>query len=307
MTSSHDARVRQHADEIFIDAAQVRRLLDAQFPHWAGLPIAPVRSNGTDNAIYRLGADMAVRMPRRPGAISQVDREARWLPFLAPHLPLAIPVPLATGMPGEDYPWRWAVCPWVEGENPDPERLVDPHAFASDLARFILALRAIDARGAPRPGAENFGRGGPLALRDEAVRHALAKVGDMLDAGAAASLWDADKHAAPWDGPPLWIHGDLNVGNLLVVNGRLSGVIDFGCLAAGDPACELLAAWFLFDADARATFRRVLDPDDDSWARGSGWALSMTLIGLAYYRETNPVLVANALRAVEAILRDARQ
>lgn len=305
MTSSHDARVRQHADEVFTDAAQLRRLLEAQFPQWAALPITPVRSHGTDNAIYRLGADMAVRMPRRPGAISQVDREARWLPLLAPHLPLAIPVPLATGMPGEGYPWRWAVCPWLEGENPDPEMLADPHALAHDLARFIRALRAVDTRDAPRPSAENFGRGGPLAMRNDAVQRALAKVGDMLDVGAAAALWDADMRAPRWDGPPLWIHGDLNVGNLLVVNGRLSGVIDFGCFAAGDPACELLAAWYLFDADARATFRAALDPDDASWARGRGWALSMALIGLASYRETNPVFVANAQRAVRAMLGGA--
>ncbi len=298
-------RARMHADEVFTDAAQVRRLLASQFPHWAALPLRPVRSHGTDNTIYRLGADMTVRLPRRPSAVAQVERERHWLPRLAPHLPLPIPVPLAVGEPGEGCAWPWSVCPWLAGENPVPGRIEDEAGLARDLAAFVLALRRIDSPQGPPPGRHNFGRGAPLALRDPAVRAALQALAGTIDVEATAAMWKRDLHAPVWDGAPMWIHGDLNAGNLLLRDGRLSGVIDFGGMAVGDPACDLLAAWYLFGREARRAFRAALMADDASWARGRGWALSMALIGLSYYKDTSPAIAANALRAIDAILTDS--
>lgn len=307
MTSSDNGasdRAQMHADEVYADAALVRRLLAAQFPQWARSSIRHVRSQGTDNAIYRLGTDMAVRLPRRPSAAAQIGKESLWLPRLAPHLPVAIPVPLAIGEPGEGYPWAWSVCPWLDGETPQIHRLADPDRMAEDLARFIRSLRAIDPTGGPKPGTHNFGRGVPLALRDPGTRKALAALHGTIDVDAAAAAWETDLNAPVWSGPPVWIHGDLNAGNLLTVQGRLSAVIDFGGLAVGDPACDLLAAWYLFPRGARDVFRAAMGADDASWARGRGWALSMALFALPYYKDTNPAIVANAKRAIDVILAD---
>ena len=296
---------KMHADEVDIDASLVRRLLAAQFPHWANLPIEPVRSAGTDNAIYRLGDDMAVRLPRIHWATQQAEKERQWLPRLAPHLPLAIPVPLAMGEPAEGYPWRWSVYRWLSGENAAGGRIADLRLAAVDMAQFIAALRRIDATGGPRPGTYNSGRGVPLAERDAETRAAIASLGGLIDAGAVTAAWDAALRAPAWDGPLVWIHGDLQAGNLLVEQGRLSAVIDFGCLGAGDPACDLSIAWTLFSGASRDAFRAALAVDDAAWARGRGWALSVALIALPYYLETNPVIVAASRHAIEEVLADS--
>jgi aminoglycoside phosphotransferase (APT) family kinase protein len=293
-----------HADEVDIDAALVGRLLAAQFPHWANLPIEAVRSAGTDNAIFRLGDDMAVRLPRIYWATEQVDKEQEWLPRLAPHLPLAIPVPLGKGMPAEGYPWHWSVYRWLAGENATIERIADLRQTATDLALFIAALQRIDSTGGPRPGTGNSGRGVPLAMRDADTRAAIASCAGLLDTGAVTAAWDAALQAPVWDGLPVWIHGDLQSGNLLVERNRLSAVIDFGCLGVGDPACDLQVAWTLFSGKSREVFRRALAVNDASWARGRGWALSVALIALPYYLDTNPVIVAASWRAIDAVLAD---
>ena len=294
-----------HADEVHTDAALVRRLLAAQFPHWAGLRIEPVRSPGTDNAIYRLGDDMAVRLPRIHWAAGQPEKEHRWLPVLAPLLPLAVPVPLAEGAPGEGYPWHWSVCPWLEGENATHERLADPLEAASTLGGFVSALQRIDSAGGPSPGTHNSGRGVPLAERDEETRAAIAALHDTVDPNVVSAAWDAALEAPAWDGPPVWLHGDLQAGNLLAVDGRLSAVIDFGCLGVGDPACDVAAAWTYLAADSRNAFRAALRVDDATWARGRGWALSVGLIALPYYRTTNPVLAGIARHAIDEALDGA--
>ncbi|RIH90582.1 Phosphotransferase enzyme family protein [Calidithermus terrae] len=295
---------RMHADELDTDASLVRRLLEAQFPQWAGLPVEPVRSAGTDNAIYRLGDGMAVRLPRIPAAAAQVDKEQLWLPRLAPLLPLPVPVPLAKGAPGEGYPWHWSVCRWLEGENATLERLAEAAQAAADLAHFVAALQRIDATGGPPPGPHNSGRGVPLAVRDGPTRAAIASLQGMLDAGAVTAAWEAALQAPPHDGPPVWIHGDLQPGNLLAVGGRLSAVIDFGCLGVGDPACDLQAAWNLFTAEAREAFRSALGVDGATWARGRGWALSVALIALPYYQHTNPFLAGVARHTIREVLAD---
>jgi aminoglycoside phosphotransferase (APT) family kinase protein len=297
---------KMHADEAPTDAALVRRLLTAQFPHWAGLPIKPVPSAGTDNALYRLGEDMAVRLPRIPSAVGQVEKEQRWLPRLASHLPLAIPTPLAEGSPGDGYPYPWSVYCWLAGENATLERLADPRQAARDLAHFITALQQIDPSGGPAPGAHNSGRGAPLAPRDAETRAAIAWLhdNDMLDGDLLTTAWKASLQAPVWDGPPVWLHGDLQSGNLLASHGRLSAVIDFGCLGVGDPACDLMVAWTLLPADARDVFRGELPVDDATWLRGRGWALSFGLIALPYYLTTNPVLAGIGRYAVDEVLAD---
>jgi aminoglycoside phosphotransferase (APT) family kinase protein len=286
-----------HVDEVHTDAALVRRLLAAQFPRWAGLPIEPVASSGTDNAIYRLGDDMAVRLPRIHWATAQVDKEQRWLPRLAPLLPVAIPVPLAKGEPAEGYPWHWSVHRWLDGENPALDGSADPRRLATELAQFVAALHRIDATGGPPAG-----RGVPLVERDVPTRAALDALHGMLDTAAATAAWELALRAPAWPGPPVWIHGDLAPGNLLMVEGRLSAVIDFGCLGVGDPACDLIVAWNLLPAETRDVFRAALGVDTATWERGRGWALSVALIQLPYYHRTNPALAAGARHTLDAVL-----
>ena len=231
---------KMHPDEIYTDASLVGRLLAAQFPEWGDLPIEPVRSAGTDNALYRLGDTLVVRLPRIHWAVEQVEKEHRWLPELAPLLPLTIPLPLAKGSPGEEYPWQWSVYRWIEGEEATVGRIADPCRTAIDLAEFIAALRRIDAANGPAPGGHNSSRGEPLAMRDARTRDAIEAVRNMLDADAVTAVWDAAVATPAWEEPPVWLHGDLHSGNLLTFRGRLSAVIDFGSLGVGDPACDLM-------------------------------------------------------------------
>jgi aminoglycoside phosphotransferase (APT) family kinase protein len=292
-----------HADEVHTDAALVRRLIAAQFPQWTDLPIEPVRERGTDNALYRLGDRMVVRLPRIRGATAALDKECRWLPRLAPLLPLAVPVPLAMGLPAAGYPWEWSVYRWLEGGTATVEGTVDLGQAASDLARFIGALQRVDPSGGPPPGEHNGFRGEPLVARDRAVRASLASLGEDIDVAAATAAWEAALLAPPWRRTPVWIHGDLDRRNLLVDGGRLSGVIDFGCLGVGDPACDVMVAWKVLSPDTRDRFRAALEIDEATWERGRGWALSQALNALSYYTlETNEVLVREARRWLSEVL-----
>ena len=290
---------KMHAGEVDTGASLVRRLLATQFPHWANLPLEPVESAGTDNAIYRLGDEMAVRLPRIHWATGQAEKEHLWLPKLAPLLPLSIPAPLAMGTPGEGYPWHWSVYRWLEGENATIERIADPRQAATELAQFIAALQRIDPTDGPPAG-----RGVPLVLRDTAMRTAIAAVHGMLDTDAVTAAWEVALEAPEWDRSPVWAHGDLLPGNLLVERGRLSAVIDFGGLGVGDPACDLMIAWSLFSGESRDVFRAALVVDDATWERGRGHALSQALIFIPYYLDTNPVGVSNARRTVAAVLAE---
>ena len=297
--------VKVHADEVDISVALVRRLLVAQFPEWANLPVEPVSSVGTDNVLYRLGNDMVVRLPRHERTSGTLERERRWLPRLAPHLPLAVPVPLAEGLPAEGYPFVWSVYRWLEGENATVERIDDLRRAATDLAEFVVALQRIDPTGGPPPGEENAHRGVPLSTRDAAVRSALASLNHEIDVGAAAAAWQEALDAPEWEGAPVWIHGDLDSRNLLVEHGRLSAVVDWGCLGVGDPACDVVVVWKVLSASTRGVFRTALQVDDASWARSRGWALSQALMVEPYYTmETNPELVLEARRCLAEVLVD---
>ncbi|WP_405801969.1 aminoglycoside phosphotransferase family protein [Streptomyces sp. NBC_01506] len=305
-----------HADEVPTDVALVRRLLAAQFPHWAELPVEPFPSTGTVNAVYRLGDDMTVRLPRIEGGVEDLAKENRWLPWLAPQLPVPVPVVLlGAGTPAEGYPWPWSVYRRLDGAHPEAGRLSQPGALAADLADFVMALRRID----PVDGPPAY-RGGALCDQDGETRAALARLREPAELGeprgiidididteAAAAAWDVSLRAPEWDGPPVWLHSDLMPGNLLLDSadgGRLSGVIDFGTVGLGEPASDLIPAWNLLPAGVRDGFRAALDADDATWARGRGWALSMALIQLPYYLRTNPALAANAHHVITEVLAD---
>ena len=292
-----------HADELDVDVSLVRGLLAAQFPEWAELPLEPVRPLGTDNANFRLGDEMVVRLPRRPRTSVTLQKERRWLPRLAPHLPIAVPKPLAEGVPADGYPFAWSVYGWLPGENATVGPIVGFGRLARDLARFIAALQRIDPSDGPPPGEHNFFRGEPLAARDETTRAAIASLAGEVDARALTAAWDDVLAMVAWQRPPVWIHGDLDARNLLVENGRLSAVLDFGSLGVGDPACDVMVAWKLLPPDARQVFRAELAIDDETWARGRGWALSQAVGALAYYTdETNAVLVREARRWLAAVV-----
>ncbi|AZM57582.1 phosphotransferase [Streptomyces sp. WAC 01529] len=292
-----------HAGEAEVDEAVVGRLIGAQFPAWAGLPVRRVGSAGTSNVMYRLGPDMVVRLPRLAGSAKDVAREQHWLPRLAAALPVAVPVPIAQGVPGEGYPCSWSVFRWLDGTTPDPgEPLAEPVLFARDVAEFLIALRGVDPAGAPAAY-----RSEPLAERDGSTREVIAELRGLVNAGAATAVWEAALRAPAWRGDAVWVHGDLQPGNVLVDRGRLSAVIDFECMGVGDPAVDLIAAWYLMDAEAREAFRAALGgaADDAMWARGRGWALTIALNELRYYRETNPVMADIARRVLGRLTEEA--
>jgi aminoglycoside phosphotransferase (APT) family kinase protein len=292
-----------HVGEVETDVGLVRRLLAEQFPQWTELPIRPVESYGTDHDIYRLGDGLSARLPRIEWATGQATREAKWLPRLAPHLPLGVPVQLAMGEPAEGYPFEWSVYEWLPGENANGT-IDDLERAALDLAAFVTALRAIDTSDAHRRSRGS--RGAPLAELDEVVRRSIDELGDRIDRDAALQSWGDSVNAPGWDGDEVWVHGDLLPGNLLVVDGRLSAVIDWGGLNVGDPACDLQPAWNVFDDAIREVYRAELGVDDASWLRGRGWALCQAVVALPYYWDTNPGMVRQASNAVTQVLRGSR-
>jgi aminoglycoside phosphotransferase (APT) family kinase protein len=292
---------KMHTDELDTDVALVRRLLAAQFPQWADLPIEALPLGGTDNAIYRLGDELSVRLPRRADwAAGSLDKEFDWLPKLAPLLPLPLPSPVARGVAGEGYPHEWSVFTWLDGEDATGARL-DLHRAAVDLAEFLASLWRVDPAGGPPAG----GRGGSLRPRDEQVRAGIAALGDTIDAAAVTAAWEAALAAPEWDRPPVWIHGDLDARNLLVGGGRITGVLDWNSTCVGDPACDVKLAWGVLDAETRPVFRELLEIDDAMWARSRGWALSQAMIALPYYLHTYPVIVEQAWRWLAEVLADS--
>ncbi|MGH2805828.1 MAG: aminoglycoside phosphotransferase family protein [Actinomycetota bacterium] len=286
---------RVHDDEFDLTERFARYLLREEFPQWAEMPLIRVEPEGTDNVIFRLGDDLSLRLPRRKGPDEPGGKEFEWLPKLAPQLPLEIPVPVAQGHPTAEYPWFWDIYSWVEGETAAIES-IDAIQGARDLAALIAALRQIDTTGAPR------GRGIPLAERDEEVRYWFARFdGDP----AVEAEWKRALGVPPWEGPPIWSHGDLDGRNWLVKDGRISGVIDWGSMGIGDPACDVMVAWKLHSTAARDAFRAALPTDDATWDRARGWALSQAVAALAYYTPaTNPALYQEAGSWLELVMSE---
>jgi aminoglycoside phosphotransferase (APT) family kinase protein len=240
-------------------------------------------------------------MPVIDWADGQATLEATWLPRLAPYLPLAVSAPIALGEPDEGYPFTWSVNPWLPGASPSARDMDDP-VLAVQLAGFVRSLQACDATGATLFGS----RGQPLGEpgRDEATRESLRRCADLVDAEAALRVWDEARAAPAWDGPPTWFHGDLQRGNLLVDDGQLSCVLDWGPFGAGDPAVELAVCWNSMGREARAAFRDQVAPDEATWVRGRGWAVSIAAMEIPYYRETVPAFRDRSVRAIAAVLAD---
>lgn len=286
-----------------IDAALVRRLIAAQFPQWRDLAVRPVEVDGWDNRTYRLGDHLAVRLPTHEMYAPAVDKEHRWLPVLAPLLPVPIPVPLAKGAPGEGYPFSWSIRRWLDGEPASRDRVDDLPGLAASVAEFILALQRIDAIGGPPAGRHSFFRGAAPTSYDEKTRRCLAALSGRIDTELASRVWDT-AIAATWDGPPVWFHGDMAAGNLLVRQGRLAAVIDFGTCGVGDPACDLVIAWTLFEGPSREVFRQRVRQDDATWARARGWALWKALIGLAADIDSDELAAVASRRVIDDVLAD---
>lgn len=281
----------------------VRKLIAGQFPQWAHLPVRRVAVDGWDNRTFRLGEELSVRLPSAASYAGQVQKEQTWLPKLAPLLPLPIPEPVAMGEPGEGYPWHWSVYRWREGEIAERAKIADLRQLAVDVAQFLAALQRIDPTGGPPPGTQNFFRGGDLAVYDGETREALNSLDSRIDTRAAREVWEVAL-AAKWSGLKVWVHGDVSALNLLVENGRLSAVIDFGCSCVGDPACDTVIAWTFFEGESREAFLNNLPVDESTWARGRGWALWKALITLAPNIDNDPAAAEKPRRVIEAVIGD---
>lgn len=304
MTGGHEVELPD-VDPGTIDAELAARLVASQFPQWSDQPIRPVDLTGWDNRTFRLGDTMSIRLPTGPWYALQVEKEQRWLPVLSPRLPLPIPTPVAQGDPGEGYPYPWSIYRWIDGAPASRDNVGDLTAFATDLAGFLATLREIDATDGPAAGRHNFFRGGPLQTYDAEATNAIAALSDAIPAETAQRIWD-DAMAAEWAGSPVWFHGDVATGNLLVRDGRLAAAIDFGSAGVGDPACDVVIAWTFLGGASRAAFRTALGVDPAMWARGRGWALWKALITYAEHRlKDNPdsmTVAADAKRVLDEIL-----
>ncbi|MFL5953024.1 MAG: aminoglycoside phosphotransferase family protein [Gaiellaceae bacterium] len=289
-----------HENEVLADPPLVRRLLAEQMPQWAGLQVAEVPLGGTDNAVYRLGDDLVVRLPRIEWAVEARAKEHHWLPRLAPLLPVAIPVPLALGKPGAGYPWPWSVYRWLDGADPSIHHEIDRDALVPDLVRFIEAMHRIEL-----PDGPSVWRAGPLEVAGAAIEKALGVLGGTVDQTAIRSVWQRARAAPQWNGPPRWVHADLDARNILVARGRLSAVIDWSGAGVGDPACDIGVAWKGLSPAARAEFRAALDVDDATWERARGWTLTQAVNALSYYTPlTYPILAREAELWLTSVLED---
>jgi len=290
-------------DRRLVDEGLVRRLVGNQFPQWADLPVRPVPTSGWDNQTFRLGERLSARLPTAREYALAVDKEHRWLPALAPLVPLPIPVPVARGVPADGYGFPWSVYEWIDGEPADIDSIGDLTAFANALAAFLVALRRIDSTGGPQPGLHNWFRGGPLRVYDSDVHRAVEVLDRRIPRDIVTEIWRSALGAV-WDGRPVWFHGDVAPGNLLIRDGVLAAVIDFGTCGVGDPACDLAIAWTLLSGPSRDAFRARLDVDPATWARGRAWALWKALIVYAGALERDGAAAAEAHRVIDEIVSE---
>jgi aminoglycoside phosphotransferase (APT) family kinase protein len=288
---------------LVIEESFVRRLIATQFPQWEDLPIRAVALSGWDNKTFHLGDHMLVRMPSGAEYALQVEKEQHWLPKLAHDLPLPIPVPVAIGEPMDGYPWKWSIYHWLEGETAASGHIADLTQFAVDLAKFLKALQSIDSTNGPLPGLHSFYRGGSLMTYDAEVKQALIALEGKIDIKTATAIWETALKTS-WSKKPVWVHGDVSAGNLLVQKGQLSAVIDFGQLAVGDPACDLMIAWTLFKGKSREAFRNALPLDQGTWARGRAWALWKSLVVASNFTNPNNFESAQCWAIIKEVLED---
>lgn len=290
-------------DHIFIDVALVQLLISKQFPQWNDLAITPVKVSGWDNRTFHLGDKMLVRMPSAKDYELQVEKEQKWLPLLAPLLPLSIPKPLEMGVPDEGYPWKWSIYNWIEGKTLAAANLSNLTEVARSLGEFLSVFHKIDSAGGPQPGLHSFYRGGDLKVYDNQTQQAIKSLKGTINTSLASEVWHTAL-SSQWQNTPVWVHGDISIGNLLVQNGRLSAVIDFGQLSVGDPACDLAIAWTYFDDESSKVFRETLPLDQDTWCRGRAWTLWKALIVAAGIVETNAAEANKSLQIIDRIIHD---
>jgi aminoglycoside phosphotransferase (APT) family kinase protein len=295
-----------YINKLIIDASLVRRLITTQFPQLANLEITPVQQSGWDNRTFHLGKRMTVRLPSQAEYAEQAQKEYRWLSELGPQLPLAIPIPLALGKPSEEYPWHWSIYNWLNGDTATVERIEDLNRFAMTLANFLITLQKCQTTNGPVAGPHSFYRGGELATYDAQTKQAIDHLSDQIDKNLITEIWHKAL-ASIWNKPPVWVHGDIAPGNLLVEEGKLSAVIDFGQLCIGDPACDLAIAWTFFKDESRDAFRAAIQLDDDTWARGRGWALWKALIICAGLGGTDPEAIDKSWQTLNEIFTDYKE
>ena len=288
---------RMHEDEVTVDDGTVRALLGDQFPRWADRRLRRIADSGTDNAIYRLGGDLGVRLPRIHWAAAQIEKECRWLPELAADLPTAVPVPVGEGRPGHGYPFPWLVFPWLEGNSLDRVAVDDWDGVAAGVAEFVLALERHPPGGGPPPTR----RGTPMAQHDEAVQWGVSRLVGVIDVDRARQVWRWALEAGELSGEPVWVHGDLLPGNIILHQGRLGGVIDWSGAGVGDPAGDAMLAWAL-PPRARRHYRRTLGFDDATWARARGWVVEQAVLFIPYYAASLPTAVDQARRRLDEAL-----
>jgi len=290
------------AAEVSVSPELVRQRMAAQQPDLAHLPVRLI-AHGWDNLMYRLGDELAVRLPRRAAAARLIVHEQRWLPVVAPRLPLPVPAPVRAGRAAPGYPWPWSIVPFLPGQLAAREPSADPAVAAASLGRFLAALHVP----APEDAPVNRNRGVPLAERTAVVTQNLGMVGDMVDRGAAVRAWQAALATPAWGGAPVWLHGDLHPANILVHRGRISAVIDFGDITSGDPATDLSVAWMLLPAGQHEVFQAEYGAaaghpaGADLWARAKGWALAFSLMFLAHSAD-NPPLAGVGQQGLRAVL-----
>lgn len=284
-----------HADEADISLPHVRTLLAEQFPAWAALPIEPVTTGGTDNVMLRLGDALYIRLPRTASAAEALARENRYPALLAPYLPVPISAPLAQGQPDAGYPFVWTIGRWIAGSTPACGECGP--ALATQLGEFVRALHAIPTAG----HAITSYRGGPISARDALTREAIAQCAPYLDADALLQTWDNVSRVEENTAGECWLHTDIQPGNLLTDGGELAAVIDWGGIAIGDPAVDLIVAWNLLGPEAREHFRRAVKVNDETWRRGRAWALSIGVIAYAYYVDKEPSLARTSRYQLEQV------
>lgn len=286
-----------------ITTTLVKELVETQFPQWSHFPITPIAPSGWDNRTFRLGEGMSVRLPSAEGYASQVVKEQEWLPKLAPHLSFPIPKPLAMGLPSKSYPWNWSIYQWIEGENVNAFHELDLKQLAKQFAQFLIELQKIDASAGPVSGSHNYYRGGDLSIYDMESRIAINQVKGLVDVDAVTEIWEKAL-STKWSNEPVWVHGDFEVDNILFQKGRLSAVIDFGCVGVGDPACDLAIAWTFLTEESRDIFRSSLELDSDTWARARGWVIWKSLIMLIQSNDNKNVNPSQRLEIIKEVISD---
>ena len=289
-----------------IDEKLAQRLVTEQFPQWADLSIEPVAFGGWDNRTFHLGSDKVLRFPRAADYAVQIEKEQFWLPKLAPSLPLTIPTPLGLGNPDHGYPWRWSVYNWIDGETAARTPALNKIKIAHDLAQFLSSLYQVYAKDGPRSGYHNFHRGSSLSVYDAEIRQALGILEQKFDVKTFQKIWDKAAETE-WRNSSVWVHGDISAGNLIVRNGHLSAVIDFGLLSVGDPACDFAIAWDFFDSESRKHFRNQLSIDNETWSRGRAWALWKALIIAAEMTGSNLVETQQSHYVFTEVMEDFKK